>query len=66
MKIVSYIDDFLLIVPTQEEAQVQAKLMVEIFRHLGFTINYTKSLLSPLQELEFFEVQVSSCPLATS
>jgi len=36
--------------------------MVEIFQHLDFMINYTKSLLSQLQELEFLGVQVSSCP----
>jgi len=36
------------------------------FQHLGFMINYTKSLLSPLQELEFLGVQVSSCPPTTS
>ena len=42
---------------------MQAKLMVEIFQHLGSEINYTKSFLrSPQQELEFLRVQVSSCP----
>ena len=66
MKLVSYIDDFLLITSTQEEAQIQANLMVEIFQRLGFEINYTKSLLSPQQELEFLGVQVSTSPPAFS
>jgi len=57
MKIVSYLES------TQEEAQVQAELMVEIFQRLGFEINYTKSLLSPQQELE---VQVRTSPPAFS
>ena len=60
MKIVSYLES------TQEEAQVQAELMVEIFQRLGFEINYTKSLLSPQQELEFLGVQVSTSPPAFS
>jgi len=66
MKIVSYIDDFLLITTTQEEARLQAKLMVEIFQLLGFQVNHSKSLLSPQQKLEFLGVLVSSSPPAFS
>ena len=59
MKIVSYIDGFLLITTTQEEARLQAKLIVEFFQQLGFQVKHSKSLLSPQQELEFLGVLVS-------
>ena len=61
---VVYIDDFLLLAHSREEAHLQAQLMVTMFQALGFSINTEKSLLAPCQEIEFLGVMIQSHPPA--
>jgi len=62
VRMVAYIDDFLLLAQSREEAHLQGQLMVTMFKALGFSINTEKSLLTPQQELEFLGVTVQSQP----
>ena len=61
---VAYIDDFLLLAHSKEEAHLQAQLMTTMFQALGFSINTEKSLLTPCQEIEFLGVMIQSHPPA--
>ena len=54
IRMVAYIDDFLLLAQSREEAHLQAHLMVKVFQALWFAINLKKSFLTPCQEIEFF------------
>ena len=58
IRMVAYIDNFLLLAHTKEEAHLKAQLMVTIFQALGVSINTKKSLLTPEQETEFLEVMI--------
>jgi len=62
IRMVAYIDDFLLLAHTKEEAHLQAQLMVTLFQALGFLINTEKSLLTPQQEIEFLGIVIQSHP----
>ena len=62
IKMVAYINDFLLLAHSREEAHLQGQLMVTMFQALGFSINTEKFLLTPCQELEFLGVTVQSQP----
>ena len=62
VRMVAYIDDFLLLTHSREEAYLQGQLMVTMFQALGFSINTEKSLLTPCQELEFLGATVQSLP----
>ena len=60
MRIITYIDDNLLMAPSKEEVDTQAKLMVCLFESLGLTINFKKSSLQPSQEIEFLGFKINS------
>ena len=62
VRLIAYIDDFLLLAPSKEEAHVQAQLMTTVLQALGFSINNEKSTLVPCQEIEFLGVIVQSHP----
>ena len=64
VRLIAYIDDFLLLAPSKEEAHVQAQLMTTVLQALGFSINNEKSTLVPCQEIEFLGVIVQSHPPA--
>ena len=57
---ITYIDDYLLLAPSKEEAQVLARLMVVLFEALGFSMNYKKSVLDPQQSMEFLRLWIDS------
>ena len=48
-----YLDDFLLLAATVEEAVKNTQLVMTLFQSLGFTINLKKSLLIPTQAITF-------------
>ena len=59
-RMITYIDDNLLVAPSKEEAQVLARLMVVLFEALWFSVNYKKSVLDPQQSMEFLGFLIDS------
>ena len=55
-----YLDDFLLLAATVEEAVKNTRLVMTLFQSLGFTINLQKSLLIPTQVITFLGFQIDS------
>ena len=64
IRMVAYLDDFLIISPSKEECQQQMQLLIKTLRHLGFAINYSK-VTGPCQQLTFLGVEFNtiSCTL---
>ena len=52
-RIITYIDDNLIMASTKEEAANLAELAVALLEALGFIVNRTKSVLVPCQEMQF-------------
>ena len=48
-----YIDDLLVVAPTQQRACEQTLMIVTLLQKLGFVVNQEKSILEPLQSLEY-------------
>ena len=55
-----YIDDFLIVSPTAEDASSDVAKMQETLRELGFTINVEKSSLIPNNEIVFLGYIINS------
>ena len=60
VRLIAYIDDFLLLAPSKEEVSIQAHLMTTLLQALGFSVNNEKSILTPCQEIEFLGVMIQS------
>ena len=58
--IIIYIDDILILADSKEEATQHLEVLVSLLEALGFIINQEKSLLSPVQEIEFSGLMVDS------
>ena len=56
IRMVAYLDDFLIISPSKEECQQQIQLLINTLRHLGFAIHYSK-VTGPCQQLTFLGVE---------
>ena len=52
-----YLDDLLIIAPTQEECQRMSSLAIQILQSLGWILNWEKSRLTPAQKFEWLGVQ---------
>ena len=50
---INYIDDNLLIASSEEEARLMGELTVTLMERLGFTVNRYKSVLKPVQSIQF-------------
>ena len=59
IRIIIYIDDMLTLANSREEATQHLEVLV-LLESLGFIINQEKSLLSPVQEIEFLGLIVDS------
>ena len=59
-RVIAYIDDNLILAPTEEEASCLAEMAVSLFEALGFVVNRPKSILQPCQELQFLGFNVNS------
>jgi hypothetical protein len=59
-RLISYIDDNLLIAPSKQEATLMSQLATQLFEALEFSVNYPKSVLEPTQSLEFLGLIVDS------
>ncbi|CEP18222.1 hypothetical protein [Parasitella parasitica] len=51
-RISAYLDDWLLIANSKQQAETQARQVVSLLEDLGWIINYKKSVLTPTQQLE--------------
>ena len=60
IRAIAYIDDFLFMARSKEEAQILGHLVLALLQSLGFTVNMKKSILEPVQELEFLGFAISS------
>ena len=58
VRLIAYINDFLLLAPSKEEAHIQTQLMTTVLQALGFLINNKKYILVPCQEIIFLAVIV--------
>ena len=63
--VVVYLDDFLVIAPTQQACQVAYSTLLQLLQDLGFTISWRK-VVGPTQKLVFLgiELDTQQCTMA--
>ena len=66
IKIITYLDDMLLIGHSLEEILMNRDIVVFLLQHLGFVINWKKSVLTPVHEIEFMGLAITSVTLELS
>lgn len=66
IRILIYLDDFLLLAATMEEAVENTQLVVTLLHSLGFTVNLQKSLLIPTQVITFLGFKIDSMCMTIS
>ena len=66
IRILMYLDDFLLLGQTREEATQNTHVVVGLLQSLGFTINTEKSTMNPTQELTFLGFVINSVNMTIS
>ena len=57
--VLAYLDDFLIIEPSQQQYQIAADTLVNLLQSLGFTINWSK-VVQPSQSLCFLGVEMDT------
>ena len=62
--IVMYIDDALIVSPTEKQCQIDTTVTLTLFDRLGFTINKEKSCLQPTQEITYLGFLLNSKTLS--
>ena len=60
IRMVIYLDDMLVMGQTME------KIVIFLLHHLGFVLNLEKSILNPVQEIEFLGVTINSVKMCLS
>ena len=66
IKIIIYLDDMLLIGHSLEETVMSRDTVTFLLQHLGFVINWKKSVLTPVQKIEFLGLTINSVILELS
>ena len=66
IKIIIYLDNMLLIGHSLEEIVMSRDTVMFLLQHLGFVINWKKSVLTPVQEKEFLGLTINSVTLELS
>ena len=61
-----YLDDMLLMGHSIEEISMCRDTVMFLLQHLGFVIKWKKSVLTPLQEIEFLRLKINSVSLEIS
>ncbi|KAL9980102.1 hypothetical protein ACROYT_G008645 [Oculina patagonica] len=61
-----YLDDFLLLAATKEEAVKNTHLLVTLLQSLGFIVNFKKSSLTPSQVITFLGFKIDSTSMMLS
>ena len=60
IRIASYIDDWLICAGTEIEAQQHTNMVLSHVTSLGFSVNYTKSVLAPARSIDFIGMTLNS------
>ena len=66
IKIIVYLDGMLLIGHSLEETVMIRDTVIFLMQHLGFSINWKKSTLTSMQEIEFLDLKINSATLELS
>ena len=66
IRIIVYLDDFLILGSSIEDSKVNTQLTLDLLQWLGFTINWEKSLLVPTQSLTFLGLSIDSQTMSLS
>ncbi|XP_022784519.1 uncharacterized protein LOC111325067 [Stylophora pistillata] len=66
IRLIIYLDGFLLIASTEETLTYHITLTVTLLEILGFVVNYQKSQLNPTQSIEFLGFRINSVTLNIS
>ena len=66
IRIVIYLDDILIMGQTMDESLMSRDTAIFLLQHLGFVLNLEKSILNPLQEIEFLGVTMNSLKMYLS
>ena len=57
--VLAYLDDFLIIEPSQQQCQIAVDTLLDLLQSLGFTINWSK-VVQPSQSLCFLRVEMDT------
>ena len=66
IRVLIYVDDFLLLAATKEEAVKNTHLFITLLQSLGFIINFKKSSLTPSQVITFLGFKIDSTSMMLS
>ena len=66
IRIIVYLDDFLILGSSKEESILNTRLTLEILQWLGLIINWDKSTLVPTQSLTFLGFTINSLTMSPS
>ena len=64
IRLISYLDDMLIMSSTQSEARIHLEKSITLLERLGFLINWKKSITDPVQSIEFLGLVVDSKSLS--
>ena len=60
IRIIVYLDDFLILGSSIKESKANTQLTLDLLQWLGFTINWEKSMLVPTQSMTFLGLSIDS------
>ena len=66
IRVIIYLDDMLLMSQTIEELLISRDTVIFLLTHLGFVINLKKSMLNPVQKIEFLGLEIDSVAMKLS
>ena len=66
IRVIIYLDDMLLMGQTMEEILMSRDTTIFLLQHLGFILNMEKSILNPVQEIEFLGLTVNPVKMTLS
>ena len=66
IRLIVFLDDILILAKTFQEAEMARDTLIFVLQHLGFTINFPKSVWKPVQLILFLGVELDSLELKLS
>jgi hypothetical protein len=66
VSVIIYLDDILIIARSQDTCKHSLDMTIRLLEELGFEINYEKSLLTPVQEIEWIGFVIDSVRMVIS
>ena len=63
IRMIIYLDEMLLMGHSIEEIRMCCNTVIFLLQHLGFVINWKKSVLTPVQEIKFWGLKINSVNL---